>query len=194
MGLRLIHTPETLLLLRTPPDALSIFQLKEPAEAPKNIKSSNYTYVRFDICNRLLGQHHKHDDDNEDKKKRHDDLDVRMLTNRYDESNFAILHKNTPICTMVFKAKPLGVCGHMLEIDGAYYGDTCVLDLWKSQMFVIVMGLTMEATWTYVQHPYEPTLVMGKTEGKYLGGGSLATEDFFLKLYRRRVMRLAKKK
>ena len=183
MGVRLIHTPETLLLLRTPPDGLTLFRIKEPADAPQHIKCTNYTYVRFDICNRL----------NSDESER-DDLSVRMLTNRCDESHFAILHKETPICTMAFKAKALGVGGHLLEIDGSYYGEKCVLDLWKAQMFVVIMGLTMESAWTYVQHPHEPELVMGKTAGKYSGGGTLATEDFFLKLYRKRVMRLAKKK
>ena len=175
MGTRFIHTPETLLLLHTPRASISLFRFKDAADAPRRIKPGNYSFINFQV-------EHQNDDT---------DLEIRMFTNQKEESHMVVLYKESPLCTVAFTVRRLGVGGHSLQVEGSYYGDKHALDLWKMQMFVILMGLTTDSRWVCVP-PLDRTLFMGETEGQYTGGGSVATEDFYLRLYRKAVMRLVK--
>ena len=166
LGLRLIHTPESFLLLHPEANYLSLYHI-DSSEPPNFARESNYSSIFFKF-------HHGHDE-----------LSGMMLTNRRDESNIAVLRKNKPICTMRMSVTHDHTSGHELRFDGQLHGQN---ELWNQQLKIIIMGLVLESICFFVIA--DGRICIGQTTGKDFGGASLATEDPNLSAYRARVLKL----
>lgn len=167
LGLRLIHTPESVLLLRLKPDFLSLFRMTE-SSSPTFFPSSNYSSVRFNL-------QHSHDEK----------LAGLMLTSRRDESNFVIFRKDSPICVMQLSVAHDGHAGHVLRCAGQLYGD-CTL--WKMQLHIIVTGLVLETL--FLCALTRDHINIGQTVGAAFTGSSMSEEDANLSHYRSNVLKL----
>ena len=166
LGLRLIHTPETFLLLNPEPHFLSLFRL-DSSEPPAFVDKSDYSSIMFQF-------HHGHDE-----------FMALMLTDRLHESNLIVFRKERPICTMRLSVTHDTSSGHELRFDGQLYDQN---DIWKQQLKIIMMGLVLESMCLFVIAG--DRLCIGQTTGKYYCGASIATEDSNLKAYRAHVLKL----
>ena len=178
LGVRLIHTPETFLLLKPEAHFVSLFRL-DGSEPPAFLRDSDYSSVqfRFHHCSHHHSHHHSHHD--------HDELVARMLTNKQDESNIVVLQKNRPICTMALSVSRDKLSGHKLRFDGQLYGQN---ELWRQQLKLIVTGLMLDSMCSFVVAGNR--LCIGQTTGKHYSGASMVTEDGHLRAYRAAVLKL----
>jgi hypothetical protein len=173
MGVSLIHTPETLLMLKP---SRSLFRMVDVADKPQR-KENDYYFITFDVAENHEGEM----------------LSVRMLTNQKHESHMVFMLKETPVCTLSLVVKRLGVAGHTLYMDESYFQhESAVARMWRMQMFIVWAGLVLEPV--RLLSVLEPMLLLGETSGKHNAGASAASEDFFLRLYRKRVFAAQKKR
>ena len=167
-GLELIHTPEHLLRVYAR-DGSTLLCLKEPAQKPTR-RDGNYSCITFELTP-SLGHWNG-------------DIKVQMLTNNRRESHFVVTHGETLLCTMSAQVRRMAKRGHTLTLQGQYWGNEPCTQLWRKQMFLVLAGLmTGEKTCCVC---WEENVILGPK----LTSGTPRDDDYYLKLYRKGVMRL----
>ena len=170
LGVRRIHSPESLLLLKPPARMLTLFRMEE--SAPPQTVVGTYSCVSFGLRS---------------KRQLSEPLHARMLTNTRHESHLVLLSNNeTPIVMMKLSVKREGPSGHTLHMQGQLFTDDAATALWQQQLRIIRMGLVLESMAAlFVVTPTR--LVLGATAGKWQSCG-MGEEDPNLRLYRKAVL------
>jgi hypothetical protein len=189
LGVRLIHTPESLLQLHPSPGMLSLFRF---VGCDPPVQIGNYSSILFRV-GKKAGRHYNDDEEEEAC------LEGRMLTNKRHESHLVIMRGVMPLCTLNFSVESDKTSGHSLRIQGHIYGQReeerdarLYVQMWRQQMLVVLAGLILESMCMFVVA--DERVAIGQTPGKYNKGDSIAMDELHLRAYRKTVLKLSKQK
>ena len=179
MGVTLIHSPETFLLLQPAPAMLSLFRFEE-SEWPQQIPNTNYVYVAF-TCTGRFARHHRVR------------LHGRMLTDKRTESHLVIgLDNKTPLCTATLSVSRPPKGGFHLLVEGQLYATAneaenaaTVVAMWRQHMMLVLLGLYFKSVAFVLLS--EKHVAIGDTAGtdSPAGGISNVHDDANMREYRR---------
>ena len=191
VGLKFIHTPENLLLLKSPPSTHALFKL---ANVQTYEIKGDYCSIAFQI--QPIKKLHMKEDET---------LDIQMFTDKATESHFIVSnHKNIIIGALNIKIEHDNASGHNLFLysyptTGTQNDDAPIAQAWNTQMGHVMTSLLFPTHHSFFEDmrvcftPNDSVLSrINNGEKGFLHSSSRANEDPQLKMYREILMQKKK--